>query len=242
MRSNGLIDRISVKIDTLAAKYRAAYAALLALDSNPATKWRLELWPLHKKDIRSMCNTELVRPSTSSPSNRDTVSTRRLLPGGVIPEGSRSLSWIWAGAIDDVSSTSDYHECMCPQPLHSFFTYVWLPAFHIEWSKAYARSERWKEEVLLLREEMRRTLVFLDHSLRMWSTRGSPSSLATLSKDSAVTKGLQAYANRQSHVFASVRHRFRSIWMGLENAEIIATEPIPTASEDTLMELPGDDI
>ena len=76
----------------------------------------------------------------------------------------------------------------------------------------------------------------------MWSARGSSSSLATLSKDSAITEGLQAYANRQSHVFASIHHRFRSIWMGLENTEITATEPAPTASEDALMELPGGDI
>ena len=241
-RSRGLVDRISAKIDMFAAKYRAAYAALLALDSDPAAKWRSELRPLHKKDIRSMCDTELVRPSTGSPSDGNAVPTRELLPGGVVPEGSRSLSWIWAGAVDDVSYTPDYHECTCSQPLCSLFTYVWILAFRIEWSKAYARSERWKEEVLLLREEMRRTLAFLDYSSKMWSARGSPSSLTRLSKDSTITEGLQAYTNRQSHIFTSIHHRFRSIWMGLEDAGVPATEPMPAASEDALMELLGGDI
>ena len=116
MHSRGLIDRISAKIEVSAAKYRAAYTALLTLDSDPASKWRSELRPLHKKDIRSMCDTELVRPTTGSPSDRDVIPTRELLPGGIIPEGSRTLSWIWAGAVNDTSYASDYHECMCKNP------------------------------------------------------------------------------------------------------------------------------
>ena len=128
-------------------------------------------------------------------------------------------------------------------PELALFTYRCLLAFRIEWSKAYARGECWREEVLLLREEMRRTLVFLDHTSRMWSARGSPSSLIILSKDSAVTEGLRAYANYQSNVFASLSHRFRSIWTGLESAEVPTIEPtMPDASEDALMELPGGDI
>ena len=126
-RSKGLIDRISAKIEMFAMKYRAAYTALLALDSDPAAKWRSELRPLHKGDIRSMCDTELVRPSASSSSGGDVVSTHELLPGGIIPEGSRALSWIWAGAVNDASYASDYHECSRPRSLH-LLLYLPLPS------------------------------------------------------------------------------------------------------------------
>ena len=119
-RSKGLVDCISAKIETFAVKYRAAYTALLTLDSDPAAKWRSELRPLHKKDIRSMCDTELVRPVTGSSSDVGVVPARELLPGGIIPEGSRTLSWIWAGAVSDAPYASDYHECMYYNPKFVF--------------------------------------------------------------------------------------------------------------------------
>lgn len=121
------------------------------------------------------------------------------------------------------------------------FIIVFL-AFRIEWSKARARSERWREEVLLLKEEMRRTLVFFEFYSAMWNTRSSPSSLHGLSEDPAVREGIVAYAHHQSHVYASLARRFRSIWNGIEKVEDPATEPTPVASEDAVMELPGDDI
>jgi len=119
-RYKGLVDRISAKIEMFAAKYRAAYTALLTLDSDPAAKWRSELRPLHDKDIRSMCDTELVRPVAGSSSDADVVPARGLLPGGIIPEGSRTLSWIWAGAVNDASYASDYHKCMYRKPKFFF--------------------------------------------------------------------------------------------------------------------------
>ena len=101
------------------------------------------------------------------------------------------------------------------------FTHFFV-AFRIEWSKARARSERWKEEVLLLREEMRRTLVSLQFFLDMWSARACPSSLLSLSRDPAISEGISAYAHHQSHVFASLHHRCQLIWNGLEKAGVSA--------------------
>lgn len=111
-RSHSLLDRISAKIDISAEKYRSAYTALLALDSNPTAEWRLELQPLHQKDIRSMSD-DTANPTPRLPSDEENPTQNRgLLPGGVIPEGSRTLSWIWGGTLNDTSSTPGYHECM----------------------------------------------------------------------------------------------------------------------------------
>ena len=101
---------------------------------------------------------------------------------------------------------------------------------------------RWKEEVLLLGEEMRRTLAFLEFFSNMWSTRASPSSLVVPSKDPAIREGISAYAHYQSHVFASIQHRYHSIWNGVEKAGDPATEPTSIVLEKALVQLLGDDI
>lgn len=42
-------------------------------------------------------------------------------------------------------------------------------ALRSEWAKARARAARWKEEVILLNEEMRRVLAFCDHQAARWN-------------------------------------------------------------------------
>jgi len=46
---------------------------------------------------------------------------------------------------------------------------IWfIPALHIEWAKSRARAQRWHEEVLLLKEEMRRVLVYFEYKVSWW--------------------------------------------------------------------------
>ena len=54
-------------------------------------------------------------------------------------------------------------------------------AYQFEWSKSYARTQRWQEEVGLLKEEMRRTLKFLKWKSSLWVVK---SVRATLTHDS----------------------------------------------------------
>ena len=111
-RSRGLLDRVLAKINASAERYRTAYAALLVLDSDPIAKWRSEFHPLHAKDVRSMSDTDTSDPIIGLSSNEDTMAPARgLLPGGIVPEGSRTLSWIWGGTLNDASPTPGYHEC-----------------------------------------------------------------------------------------------------------------------------------
>jgi len=41
-------------------------------------------------------------------------------------------------------------------------------AMHVEWAKTKARADQWREEVLLLTEEMHRTICFLDWKSSWW--------------------------------------------------------------------------
>ncbi|KII90033.1 hypothetical protein PLICRDRAFT_174832 [Plicaturopsis crispa FD-325 SS-3] len=66
-------------------------------------------------------------------------------------EGARvaTVSWIWSGA-DDAQV---------------------LDALRVEWAKAWSRARRWDEEVQLVKEEMRRVLITLEHRAEQWAQR-----------------------------------------------------------------------
>ncbi|KAJ7916471.1 hypothetical protein B0H13DRAFT_2231608 [Mycena leptocephala] len=77
-------------------------------------------------------------------------------PRHVAGTSKKLLSWIWsaAGALDD--DEKGLHESL-----------------RVEWSRAKARKQRWEEEVLILREEMRRVLRYLEWQSGWWLARVS---------------------------------------------------------------------
>ena len=80
----------------------------------------------------------------------------------------------------------------------------------VEWAKSRARAGRMSEEVLLLREEMRRVLAFLAWKGDWWSAQGSRRTC----KDKGLAEGLSAYASKQAAVQRSLFNRFRRVWEG----------------------------
>ncbi|KIJ11296.1 hypothetical protein PAXINDRAFT_84711 [Paxillus involutus ATCC 200175] len=77
-----------------------------------------------------------------------------------------------------------------------------------EWCKARARANRWAEEVMLLKEEMRRVLAFLDWHSKWWvSQAGRRTNL-----DGVLTEGLVAYALRQADIRCAMRESFHELW------------------------------
>ncbi|KAJ7506191.1 hypothetical protein B0H11DRAFT_2220108 [Mycena galericulata] len=93
------------------------------------------------------------------------------------------LSWIWTarGALDD--SEAELHESL-----------------RVEWSRAKARKNRWEEEVVLLREEMRRVLRYLEWQAGVWDARAEVA--ATREDLSAATvQGMTAYGSKQADMY-----------------------------------------
>ena len=117
------------------------------------------------------------------------------------------------------------------------------PEFQIEWSKARARQAHWKEEVLLLREEMRRVLQFLKWKSNDWSRKGRADAISSLTTCPYQLEGLRAYVYRQANVFCDIHNHFLGIWKGLELPREHLAEPVYPAnlSSDT-MELDGEDL
>jgi hypothetical protein len=170
-RSRDVIDRIHGRARVAAEKYRAARASKILL-SGPGD-WETELKPLADGDIRGYQDAKRLRicvgrrgiweddqvevegsiavdgpaAETDSFTLYDEERTRRDGTG----ETRRTLSWIWTSGTftDDPENAND-------------------EILRAEWSKSRARAARAREEVLLLREEMRRVLEFLGWKARWW--------------------------------------------------------------------------
>jgi hypothetical protein len=83
-----------------------------------------------------------------------------------------------------------------------------LPAVRVEWSKARARRDRWVEEVLVLREEMKRVLRFLHWVQEEWLRWADEQDEI----DPQLAAGLKAYALRQAAVHWWIADGFHSGW------------------------------
>ena len=113
-------------------------------------------------------------------------------------------------------------------------------AYQLEWSKSYARSQRWQEEVELLKEEMQQTLEFLKWQSSLWVVK-------TLKFDqlllSPFCEGLAAYAFRQADIFLSLHNHFLSLWKGFRELDGTPNHPVPapTQTEEVMQGVEGGD-
>jgi hypothetical protein len=106
-------------------------------------------------------------------------------------EGQFTPSWIWRSGATAVSP-DEVNEDM-----------------RVEWAQCVARADRWGEEVILLQEEMRRVVQFLEWRSRDWFAKANS---RTGTATAAVCAGLSAYANKQGSVFHDLAVRFSQRW------------------------------
>jgi hypothetical protein len=220
-RSRTVIDRVHSRAKVAAVKYRAARQAKLALSGNG--EWENEFRVLADADIRTYQDPERLRPRTGrrgtleddqldapatsvtidideSQPNIDLLMQTRERRDGT-GETRRTLSWIWT-----TSSRT-------PEPGDETDDIL-----RSEWAKSRARVNRSTEEVLLLKEEMRRTLEFLEWKANWWMERTSRRT--GLSKELA--EGLHVYAASQASLQRALLQEFRTLW----------TAPLDDSTED----------
>jgi hypothetical protein len=80
-----------------------------------------------------------------------------------------------------------------------------------EWAKTKARADCWGGEVILLVEEMRRVIIFLSWKADWWREQGH----GRTDVSNHLAEGLQAYANKQSHVYRSLASKFANMWYNI---------------------------
>jgi hypothetical protein len=244
-RSRSLLNRVNKKIETVATRYRHAFAMLQVLDRSGGAEWRSEFLALRSQDVRGLSQMELC----DVPQERaEELQARTLLSGGVVPEGNRTVSWIWRGSLKgsfgDQDGQDEYGEgWFYPLDRANRLLISSRPDFRLEWSKAYARQARWKEEFMLLKEEMRRVLTFLKWKSNNWLQKGDTQVISSLTQCPYQLEGLRAYACRQANVFSDIHDHFLGIWMGLELPREHMIESVyPVSLGSDAMELDGGDM
>ncbi|KII87536.1 hypothetical protein PLICRDRAFT_113331, partial [Plicaturopsis crispa FD-325 SS-3] len=245
-RTRALITRNETKIQLHAAKYQDARAARIGLAGGDAAA--VNLRELTRNDCRCMEDSEELerraerrrlmherRRGLEARDRREGAIADRERPesdtvGVGHGEGTRivSVSWIWNGA-DDVNVRD---------------------ALRVEWAKAWSRARRWDEEVRLVKEEMRRVVVSLEHRAQVWTRRREGAG----NLEPAHAEGVRAFADSQAMILQGIAQKFTALWseVGVEKegagmAEEDEAEedeapeeenaPPPTAAEEFIRDL-----
>ncbi|KAF9552469.1 hypothetical protein CPC08DRAFT_738160 [Agrocybe pediades] len=188
--------RLRAIIDRIHERYRAVRIAYKKL-CGPGT-WEDTLCVLHDGDLRAYRDPNQLRPRQlrrglleddqlemldAQPTGEQVSDSEEISLFAEIQnrregtgETRQTLSWIWTTNLSsgDVHDKSD-------------------DILRAEWAKSRARAARAREEVLLLREEMRQTVLFLEWKARWWDQR-----LTSRQVDNKeLAEGLRAYASSQ---------------------------------------------
>ncbi|KDR65106.1 hypothetical protein GALMADRAFT_82273, partial [Galerina marginata CBS 339.88] len=220
-RSRSVIDGVHERARAAATKYRAARIAKMKL-SGPGD-WELVLRELQDGDLRSYQDPSRLRvrqarkgtleddqmdvvqddasesgrehlPDESDTTLYNETRTRRDGTG----ETRRTLSWIWVTQSRTPDAADETDDIL-----------------RSEWAKSRARALRAKEEVLLIKEEMRRTLEYLKHQVASWKARST-----SVPTDSAeVSEARAGFALCQASLQHALHEHFIALWKAPLGAE-----------------------
>ncbi|KAJ7660352.1 hypothetical protein DFH06DRAFT_988965 [Mycena polygramma] len=237
-KSRSLTDGIEARIRAAEDRYRVARAGLLAL-RGPG-EWEETFQVLRKEDIRGM--NERAMNDEEKEDNRKA----RLLAGLSVDgaednldeygepvdltvlfnletgEGSRVLSWIWYSATTRADATED-------GKLHE--------DIRVEWLRSRARADRWREELILVEEEMRRTIEFCHWKQRWWLARAEtrPDGSAQLQE------GVRAYALEQANREERWAVTWSAKWSAVRaRAELVLRDHLVNVEDQVLIPLEVD--
>ena len=173
--------------------------------------WERELKELNDGDLTTPDGTEISIENPNEeigPDGRLLSKKRRVALERGLGEGRRVVSWIWtvkgsAGNGEDDGLNEG--KSILVQYIQVLSLSI---ALRVEWAKARARSLRWSEEVMLLKEEMRRVRKTLDWKASWWDDRQEGWS----GLDAAASEGVKAYAARQARIQRDLHARFTRLW------------------------------
>ncbi|KAJ6469546.1 hypothetical protein C8R47DRAFT_989403, partial [Mycena vitilis] len=224
-RSRTIVARNESKIRLHSEKYQMAWEAIRQLlPDNDASKvgWQR----LDAADVRTMEDIEdlraigLLRQEDDDASESDGEledvqpaqakgkKGRHAERGGT--ENRRQLSWIWTvagmgGTDAELEDGKLLSMRIGGKPIDGF-----VSALRIEWSKAWARTRRWGEEVELLDTEYLRVLDSFQHEANQWDTLASNVPADLLPAEEA--QGAVAFAKKQAAMFLDLKARGITTW------------------------------
>ncbi|KAF7352102.1 CxC2 domain-containing protein [Mycena venus] len=199
-RGQGILRQINIRIHAATLRYRYARHAMLKLMGHG--EWEKEFQVLEDSDVRALNDRSLREEEQAQDEHLGALGVAAGLPamGAVATgEGHRTLSWIWYSVSTTAEGDAKLHE-----------------ALRVEWCKAYSRANRWREEAVLVEEEMRRTVEFGRFAERRWRERAGARThpLGKLGRpvDGAVMEGVRAYALEQADRERRTNEKLEKEW------------------------------
>ncbi|KAJ6512878.1 hypothetical protein C8R45DRAFT_1087985 [Mycena sanguinolenta] len=199
-RGQGILRQINVRIHTAKIRYRYARAALLTLRGHGVWEQRLRI--LAEDDVRALNERALTSEEKAEKERLGEIG-EAIVEGGVARaagvaagETNHMLSWIWYAAGVAEGTGGEQLE----------------DALRVEWCKGFARSSRYTEEVLLVREEMRRTIAYGERAAREWDRLAAVELPGTSAE---LREGRQAYAAEQAAREREWCARLEKQWRGI---------------------------
>ncbi|KAL0571368.1 hypothetical protein V5O48_010593 [Marasmius crinis-equi] len=183
-RARHTLERNRRKITENTLKYQHGWAALRNLVGKDFVGYQ----ELKDGDVVSYSDPEFKAKRNVRRVKRRRDDAEPVIRGG---ESSRLVSWIWMGV-----DTSENSEAM-------------KDALRVEWCKAQVRCRRWTEELVLLEEEMRRTLLSLEHEAGEWDKQVH---VAADERGSDIMEGMQANCIRQAAIRRGLSAKFQALW------------------------------
>lgn len=113
-------------------------------------------------------------------------------------------------------------------------------ALRVEWAKCKARASRWREEIMLLEEEMRRSIAYATWKANWWqqqAERRAQLDPRLGGPDTCLAEGLRAYALEHQQLelsmasqlevaFQGIRERAATVLAQLENGSVSELETL----------------
>lgn len=248
-RAQSAINSISAKVERVADRYRAARLVLVAL--NPAAFKQatredptVGAWVKVYQELQSG---DILNPRGEDPGAAPPVTAVERQKAA-LGEGHKTISWIWITVRYTASDhlhparTSD-EEAIEGKPAilslkrdsaDSFDGDLTYLAMRSTYARVRARWLRWKEEVQLLQEEMRRAPVFLLWKANWWKERADSRPDAS----SGLRSGLCAYALRQSQLFTDMATRLVRQWAAVAAKNSLTVEWSTELKELAFKDLP----
>jgi hypothetical protein len=114
---------------------------------------------------------------------------------------------------EDTSTTKSRYEpswiWLVPHNTDSSIGEEFNDSMRVEWAKARARMMRWKEESLIVQEEMCRVIAYHGWKAAWWQNQGTLRSQG----DVTVLSGLSGYANKQAAICTRMAEQCALYWL-----------------------------
>jgi hypothetical protein len=195
-RMRSLFNRFNHRMRQSVLRYRAARSALLAAKLPvEGQHWEDRLNDLKDSDVRGPGKDDFY---LQEPGKANYGASK----------GRYEMSWIWL--VPQSKSEADA----------SSSEQVFDEGLRVEWSKSQARKMRWVEEVEILQEEMRRTIVYYEWKQQWWLEQNP----RRPNVDDTIQHGISAYSQKQAYYCKCMAERFAMDWLPFLQSEGIKPE------------------